>query len=223
MKTIKIIAILCLLCTTYASSQTLNWENHQGFKGHIVSLNFGWDYASTWGIGYGYQLNSSLPIVLKADFSTPFGKTNFDDFKVKMGAEIQWFKKGAFAISTEIDGVFRRYENPHTRLLNFGSYMSAIAGYYKPKWFVAGEFAFDKAIVTHVKNSAAMREFYPGIVDGWYDPATGGNFSYGIQAGYTLKQNDLTLRLGKVIAQDFETEPTVPLYFALGYNRRFGQ
>src|SRR5688572_5552650 len=161
MKTFKIIIAACILTSTFAGAQSLNWENQQAFRGHIVSLNVGWDYASTWGIGYGYQMNSSLPVILKADFSTPFGNTNFDDFKVKLGAQVQWFKKGAFAFSTEIDGVFRRYENPHARLLNFGSYMCATAGYYKPKWFVAGDFAFDKAVVTHIKNSAAMKEFYP--------------------------------------------------------------
>ena len=224
MKTIKIIIAAALIFTVSGiNAQTLNWQNHEQIKSQIISLNIGWDYASTWGIGYGYQLNTKLPIVLKGEFSSPSGKNLFDDFKVKLGAQIRWFKAGDFCFSTEVDGVFRRYENDYARLLNFGSYMSGTFGYYKPKWFVAADGGFDKAIVTHVKNSTAMKENYPGAQDGWYQPATGGNFFYGLQAGYTLKNSDLTLKAGKVIEQDLKTEPMVPLYFQIGYNRRIGR
>ena len=40
-----------------------------------------------------------------------------------------------------------------TGLLNFGSDMSGIIGYYRAHFFVAGEAGFDKAIVTHFKHS----------------------------------------------------------------------
>ena len=106
-------------------------------------------------------------------------------------------------------------------MLNFGSDLSATAGYYKPKWLVAGEFGFDKALVTHFKHTNAFRENFPEVKDGWYQPATGGNFYYGVQAGYSFGANDITLNAGKVIQQDFKTEPTIPFYVQIGYNRKF--
>ena len=49
-----------------------------------------------------------------------------------------------------------------------------------------------------------------------------GNFAYGIQTGLVLGQkNDLNLKIGRVISQNFKTEPTLPFYFQLGYNCRF--
>ena len=99
--------------------------------------------------------------------------------------------------------------------------MSGIVGYYRPKWFVAGEFGFDKAIVTHFRHSKAYKDQYPGVVDGWYEPATGGNLYYGLQAGFSFRKQDIFLRAGKILTQDYKTTPMVPIYGQLGYNIKF--
>ena len=65
-----------------------------------------------------------------------------------------------------------------------------------------------------------MKRNYPAIVDGWYVP-TGGNFNYGIISGYTFKNNEVYIKTGKIVTQDFKATPTLPLYLQLGYNRRF--
>lgn len=70
-----------------------------------------------------------------------------------------------------------------------------VIGLYKTRWFVAGETGFDKAIVTHFKHSDLYKENSPLVQDGWYQPATGGNFYYGVQTGYSFKTADLTLKL----------------------------
>ena len=111
--------------------------------------------------------------------------------------------------------------NDFVRLVNFGSDMSGIVGYYRPKWFVAGEFGFDKAIVTHFRHSKAYKDQYPGVVDGWYEPATGGNLYYGLQAGFSFRKQDIFLRAGKILTQDYKTTPMVPIYGQLGYNIKF--
>ena len=65
-----------------------------------------------------------------------------------------------------------------------------------------------------------MRENNPSVRDGWYVP-TGGNFFYGIQSGVSFGRNDLHVSVGKSVTQDFKTTPAPPLYFQIGYNRRF--
>ncbi|WP_233431360.1 hypothetical protein [Flavobacterium tructae] len=219
MKTILLISIFIFsifIGKTY--SQTLNWENLKENQKHILNVNAGWEHSFVYGLAYGYHLKTKLPIVVEASFSLPSGETVFDDFKSKIGGQINLYQINHFRFNAAIHGIYRRYENPLVTLQNFGADATAIIGYYKPKWFAAGEFGFDKAIATHFKNSAIYKEVYPDVKNGWYEPSTGGNFNYGIQAGYSFRRSDLTLRLGKVITQDFKTEPLIPLYFQLGYN-----
>lgn len=224
MKTTKIILLIASvlgLGNIAGFSQNFNWESLGADQRHILNVNAEYDFAFGYGVGYGYHLKTKIPVVLNVVHSQSAGDEIFDDFKTKLGGQIRLYRINHFHIAAKIQGVFRRFENDYVTLVNFGSDMSAIAGYYKPKWFVAGEFGFDKAIVTHFKHTALSREEFPDIKDGWYEPATGGNFYYGIQTGYSFGRNDLTLKAGKVIQQDFETKPAIPLYLQLGYTRRF--
>lgn len=216
----KILIVLFISIAVNSFSQNINWRNLTKEQKHIVSINIGLDYGTTIGVGYGYQLNTKLPIVLNAEYSMPFGKRTFDDFKTKIGLQAEVIKIGSFSTTVKAYGVFRRFENDNARFLNFGSDFSAVSGYYKSKWYVAGEFGFDKAIVTHIKHSDIIREYYPEIKNGWYIP-TGGNFFYGIQSGFSFGRNDLNLKIGKLTTQDFETTPSLPYYTQFSFNRRF--
>jgi hypothetical protein len=231
MKNLQIIIVLIvalLFNKNISFSQTLNWASLQKEQRNIINANAGYDFAFTYGIGYGRILNAkfpllktTFPIVLGVEHSQPAGKNLVDDFKTKLGGQIRLYEINNFHFTAKVQGLFRRFENDYVRLLNFGSDMSAIVGYYKPKWFVSGEFGFDKAIVTHFKHSDMFKENFPSVKNGWYEPATGGNFYYGLQTGFSLKANDITLKVGKVVQQDFKTDPTIPYYFQLGYSRRF--
>ena len=221
MKTVLIFSML--LSASLAGAQTVNWarQAETGPK-HLLHLNTGLNYGLTFGAGYGYQVSTGmLPILLQADYSFPSGEKVLDDFKTRIGGQIRLYEINNFHFSAEVLGVFRRYENDFARLLNFGADMSGIVGYYRPKWFVAGEFGFDKAIITNFKHTQAYREIYPQVKDGWYEPATGGNFHYGLQTGITIRKTGITLKAGRLITQDFSTAPLFPFYAQLGFNRRF--
>lgn len=217
MNTIRLAIIFCLITINFSHAQILNWASLQKEQRHIASINLGLDYGVTLGIVYGYQLKTKLPIVAGIEYSLPSGKKIGDDFKTKVGGQIRWIRVGDFQFSTKVQGVFRRFENSYVRLNSFGSDLSGVMGYYKPKWFLAGEVGFDKAIVTHFKHSDLMKENFP-TKDGWYNPATGGNFYYGVQSGFSWRSHDLTIKVGKIITQDFKTEPLLPFYVQLGYN-----
>jgi len=199
-------------------SQEINWYNLQNDQRHLINVNAGLDYGISFGARYGYHLQSAIPAMLILDFSIPSGEKLVDDFKTRVGGYIRLYEADHFQFSAKILGVFRRYQNSYARLLNFGSDMGVTAGYYKRKWFVAGEAGFDKAIVTHFKHSALYKQNFPSVQDGWYEPATGGNFYYGVQAGLSLKRNDLYLKAGKILTQDFSTTPMVPFHLQIGYN-----
>jgi len=222
MKKLNIIIafIAIVFCIPKVNAQIINW-NTVGNTKHILNANFGLDYSLSYGIGYGYKLNTKLPLIINANFSMPSGEKLFDDFKTKIGGQILLLNTSNFRGAVAIQGIYRRHETELVRLQNFGSEMKGTFGYYKSKWFVAAEVGFDKAIVTHFKHSQEFREnVYAEVVDGWYEPGTGGNFSYGLQTGYSFKKTDVTLNLGKMISQDFKTAPLLPFYLNLGFNYR---
>jgi hypothetical protein len=214
------IILFVLMISKTSSAQQINWRSLNSNQPHIVNVNMGWDYATGAGIGYGQKLNTGMPIILNIEYSFPFGDHLFDDFKTKLGGQAEILHIDQFSVSVKAYGIFRRYENNFARLLNFGSAFSTNFGYYKSNWYIAGEVGFDKAIATNIKNSEEMKTMYPDVQDGWYLP-TGGNFNYGIVSGYSFKNNDLYVKIGRTVTQDFKTAPTVPWYMQIGYNWRF--
>ncbi len=216
----RLLAVLLFSASLNLFSQNINWKSLSKEQKHLVNISIGLDYSTTLAFGYGYQLNTKLPIVLNTELSLPFGNKPFDDLKTKLGGQVEVLSIGDFSTTAKVYGVFRRYGSENARFLNFGSEFTAVSGYYKPTWHIAGEFGFDKAIVTNVKHGDRMKEYNPSIKDGWYIP-TGGNFFYGIQSSYSFGNNDLNLNVGRNIEQDFKTNNFVPYYLKLGYVRKF--
>lgn len=216
-----IITIIALGLFQTVKGQTINWKTIDSSK-HIVTAGFEWDYSLSYSAGYGYKLNTKLPIVLSLNFTKASGENLLDDFKTKIGGQIVLLNQPTLKGVITLNGIYRRFENDLVRLQNIGSELKGTFGYYKPKWLVACEVGFDKAILTHFKHSDTYKkDIYQNVKDGWYEPATGGNFSYGLQTGYSFKKSDITLNFGKVITQDFKTTPLIPFYLRLGYNYKF--
>lgn len=202
-------------------SQTFNWAHLPTRQ--AVNFNISAYHAINAGFGYAYRLSSTQPLFLLADFSVPAGKNLADDYKFRSGISKGIWEKKNFKINASALALFRRYENPYARLLNFGIDLSATGGLYKKHWFLAGNLGFDKAIITHFRHTALYKENFPGVRDGWYEPATGGNVYYGIQTGWSFVNQDLYLKLGKLTQQDFKTTPMLPFYAELGFNLRIGK
>ena len=216
-----IIATIALLgMAASACAQNINWQAFKPEQKHLLHLQTGWDYGLTFGIGYGRKFDTKLPVLANIEYSFPAGERLFDDFKTRIGAQVEVLRRGSFSATVKAYCPIRRYENSLVTLFNFGSEFSGVAGFYRRKWFVAGEFGFDKAIATHVKHSPSALESYSGLQNGWYVP-TGGNYSFGLQTGFSFRANDISLKAGKVVSQGFKTTPFVPYFAQLAYQRRF--
>ena len=217
---IIILSTLLALLSSQSNAQTLNWKALENSK-HIINAGIGWDYSISYNVGYAYQVKAKAPIVLAANFSIPSGENLLDDFKTKIGGQAVLLNKSNLKGTITLNGIFRRYENPLVRLNNFGAELKGSFGYYKPKWFVAGELGFDQATFTHFKHSETYKEtIFSEVKDGWYEPVSGGNFKYGIQTGYSFKKSDITFDIGMVKTQDFKSSPLIPYYLMVGYNYR---
>ncbi|MFB9077806.1 hypothetical protein ACFFLS_00165 [Flavobacterium procerum] len=210
--------ILSFLNAQILQAQTLNWENLKKEEKHILNANIGWEHGMVLGLNYNYHFRTEIPLMAEITLSIPSGSDFLDDFKTKLGGQINFYKTDNFRFNASLHAIYRRYENPLVVLQNFGADAALVLGYYKPRWFVAGEFGFDKAIATRFKHLEIYKEVYPEAKNGWYEPATGGNFNFGIQSGYSFSESELILRAGKAMTQDFKTTPLIPFYLQLGYN-----
>lgn len=202
------------------NAQVINWETISKQKMHLLHTNIGAEYGLTAGMGYHRLVSvKNIPLWLGGEFSIPLGSELTDDFKVKLGAQIRLVTFKHFQFSARVQGVSRRYHNQSVTLFNFGSDFAVTLGYYRKHWFLGAEAGFDKAIVTHFKHSDWYKKnSYGNVQDGWYEPATGGNFYYGLQGSYSMKKMDFTLKAGKVLQQDFKSQPLLPFYGQIGVN-----
>lgn len=207
----------------YTQAQNINWENVSSQQKHLLNANFGADFGITVGIGYHYLLYSkNLPIYIGGEFSTPFGKTIADDYKTKLGIQIRLLKIKNFIFSGRIQGVARHHQSTLIQLFNFGGDFAGTLGYYRKHMFLGAEIGFDKAIVTNFEHSLWYKDnIYSDVQNGWFEPATGGNFYYGLQGGVSLKKIDISVKIGNVLQEDFKTKPLLPFYGNLGVNFRF--
>ena len=131
-----------------------------------MNASFGLDHSVSYGVGYGYKLNTERPIVLNANFSLPAGENPFDDLKTKIGGQICLVNKSNFVGSISILGIYRKYQTQLVRLQNFGSDIKGTFGFYKLSWYTSAEIGFDKAIVTHFKHTQKYRnEIYADVVE----------------------------------------------------------
>ena len=218
----KIIAVIIVMVVAEVGySQNINWRSLCEDQRSYIQFNFGYDFGVTAQLGYSRSFTLIKPVMMGVDISIPMGSNLVDDFKVKLGGQIEVVEIQGFSASVKIMSNFRRYQTELVRIVSFGSDFAFVTGYYSPTWHAAGEFGFDKAITAHLKHSGIMRNYFPAIKDGWYVP-TGGHFYYGIQGGKTIGESlDLTLRLGATKAQFNDEDAVLPYYLQLGLGMRF--
>jgi len=227
MKTITLKSLLIITAVSFIQNkiyaQVINWKNVSKQNKHLLHINAGAEYGVTAGFGYHHLLPvKKFPLWIGGEFSVPAGNGLTDDFKVRLGTQIKLVAFNHFQFSGRVQGLARRYHNQSVTLFNFGSDFAGTLGYYRKHWFWGTEAGFDKAIVTNFKHTEWFkRNIYNNVQDGWYEPATGGNFYYGLQGGYSMKKIDISLKAGKLLQQDFKSQPLLPFYGQLGVNFRF--
>ena len=221
MKRIAVVMMLAMALAAMGYAQNINWRSLNQDQRNIVQLNFGYDFGVTSQLAYNRSVEFFRPMVLGLDYSFPMGNNLTDDFKVRVGGQMEIVEVGGFSATLKIMGNLRRFQNALASVVSFGSDFAVLAGYYAPAWYAAGEFGFDKSITSYLKHSDLMKADFPGIRDGWYIP-TGGHYYYGIQAGKTIGDSyDLSLRLGATRAQDSDENAMLPYYVQMGFGIRF--
>ena len=183
--------------------------------GNRVYTEFGLDPALVTTVGYGRVVPLfGHPFLLGGDVG--IGAAGFEpsDFRARLQATTAIVRWRSLYLTGSAAFITRGTENSVYRGLNFGSDFTATGGVYRPGWFVAGEFGFDKAIITHVTHSDWYRNLYPDAKDGWYLTG-GGTFHYGLTAGVALGRMELAGRAGWRRTEQFN-DLAPPMYVSLG-------
>lgn len=218
-KTILLI-IMAAALVRVGHAQTLNWATLKDNRSNLAYASYGYDFGVTAQMGYGRTIQTIRPLLVTLDYSMPMGKQWIDDFKIRLGAHVEFLEKNGFSVSGKAMGNFRRHQMSLVRMVSFGGEFALVAGYFKPTYHAAVELSSDGAVVTHMKHSRLMKSVYSQIHDGWY-LNNGVHYFYGIQAGKTLGDAyELTLKLGKTNARG-NHEDVLPAYVQLGINKRF--
>lgn len=221
MKAINI-TIGLLLSAVVCNNAAAQWNVARYDAGqNRVFTTIGLDPALVTSVGYARV----LPVLghnfqLAADAGVVAAGVDTRDFRTRVDLQssiLQWRSLRLVGSATFIT---RGTENSIYRGLNFGADFTGIAGVYRSRWFAAGQFGKDKAIITHIRHSDWYRDnYYSDAKDGWYLDA-GGTYHYGLLSGIAIGRTELVGRAGFLRTEDFNSL-TPPMYASLGLGFAF--
>jgi hypothetical protein len=160
------------------------------------------------------------PFQLAGDVGVVAAEWDTRDFRARLDAFTSLLRWRSLHLTGSAAFITRGTSNSIYDGLNFGADFTGALGVHRHRWFAAGEFGFDKAVITHITHSEWYRQyFYPEAKDGWYLTG-GGTFHYGLAAGVTLGPTELVARYGWRRTERFG-ELTPPMYASLGIGLGF--
>ena len=216
-RTSSITAGALLLSALVARDAAAQWnvarlETHP----NRVYATFGLDPAFVATTGYGRVIRLyGHDFQLTADIGLATAQLDTRDFRARVGTQTSLLRWRSLHLTGSATFITRGTENSIYKALDFGADLTGALGLYRRRWFVAGEFGKDKAIITHVTNSAWYKTYiYPDAKDGWYLDA-GGTLHYGLAAGLALGAMEIVARAGWLRTETWD-QMSPPVYASVG-------
>jgi hypothetical protein len=222
MKTTLRFVVALVLSALAAREVAAQWNAaRSGAERNQLYTTFGLDPALVASVGYQRTIpvfKQNVWVAVEAGVVAP----DFDarDFRTRVQIRTTLAHWQSVHLLVSAAFLTRGTENSVHRAFNFGADVTGTLGVYRPSWFVAGEFGFDKAVITHITHTDWYRTyFYPEAKDGWYLNA-GGTHHYGASAGVAIGALELSAKGGWRMTEDFN-QLTPPLYASVGLGVRF--
>jgi len=222
MRHISSITLGVVLSALVARDAAAQWNVARfGSERNRVYTTFGLDPALVTSVGYGRVVPLfNHDFQLTGDAGVVTARLDTRDFRARLGTQTSVVRWRSLHLAGSATFIARGTENSIYRAFNFGADLTGTAGLYRQRWFAAGEFGKDKAIITHLTNSEWYRtHFYPDAKDGWYLDA-GGTYHYGVVSGIALGSAELVGRAGWLRTERFN-DMMPPLYATVGLGLGF--
>ena len=224
MRRISSMALALLLSALATRGAAAQWNvarfgAGEGIERNRVYTTFGLDPAMITSLGYGRVVPMyGHDFQFTGDVGVVTARTDTRDFRARVGTQTSLVRWRSMQLAGSATFITRGTDNSIYRGLNFGADVTGSLGVYRQRWFGAGDFGLDKAIVTHVKHTDWYRtHFYPDAKDGWYLDA-GGTYHYGVTGGLALGRSELVGRFGWRRTERFnEVLPAVYATVGLGF------
>jgi hypothetical protein len=150
---------------------------------------------ATAGIGRVLSVGQR-PLLAYLESSIAMGDLDLRDYRARLGVQASMLSWRDMRLTGNVAFVTRGTRNPIFDATSMGADVGGTIGMYRPRWFVAGEAGYDKAIITHLAHSDQYRtQYYADAKDGWYID-TGGIRRFGLVGGISRGRWDLVLRAG---------------------------
>ncbi|MCR9252836.1 MAG: hypothetical protein NXI20_20605 [bacterium] len=215
----KLLIIIFTVAFGSLKAQEVNWRALNTESKHLVGLSFNADFTTSYGVSYAYKTKIKQPVLVGAEMQLPFGKKTFDDWKLIINAQTELWHSDNLSLAVKPFLIGRRYESAAAKLYNIGAGGMATFGFTRANWGIATEIGVDHSFASRITNGN-LKEYYPEIQDGWYS-STGGNFIFNLKANWEIKQNQLFVKIGKIVGNNFEDNPTLPFFADISINRLF--
>jgi hypothetical protein len=216
------IAVALAVMPAAARDVAAQWNvERYGAERNQMYATFGLDPAVVASFGYGRvvpMLGRNWQFGVEGGLAAP----DYDrrDFRARVQIRTTVLQWRSLRLVGSMAFISRGTQNSIYRAFSFGSDFTGTLGVYRRSWFLAGEFGFDKAEVTHITHSEwYRRHYYPEAKDGWY-LNTAGTFHIGATGGVALGRLELGLRAGWLQTENFN-DLTPPMYAGLGLGVRF--
>jgi hypothetical protein len=217
MRHISSITLGVVLSALAARDATAQWNVARfDTERNRVYTTFGLDPALVTSVGYGRVVPLfNHDFQLTGDAGVVTARLDTRDFRARLGTQTSVVRWRSLHLAGSATFIVRGTENSIYKAFNFGADFTGTAGLYRRRWFMAGEFGKDKAIITHLTNSEWYRtHFYPDAKDGWYLDA-GGTYHYGVVSGAALGRTEVVARAGWLRTERFD-DMMPPMYASVG-------
>ena len=185
---------------------------------------FNCEFDPVFAVVGGYARNFEIKAInrsltLTGDITLPIFLLDLKHYRIEIGTRIAFFNWKKWNVLNRFGIINKGTDNP----VYSGNLLSTeegfLFGYFSNKWFVAGEFDYEKFLLTHIKHTNWYKDdVHADAKDGWYS-STGGKFTFGLQGGYLIKGKfEITLRSGVYMTEGFNLPPGAPFFANIGLN-----
>ncbi len=206
-----------LLSALLARDATAQWNVARlGINANRVYATYGLDPAFVGTVGYGRVIRLyGHDFQLTGDVGLATAQLDVRDYRARVGVQTSLVRWRSLHVTGSMTALARGTDNSIYQAFSWGADFTGTVGVYRHRWFAAAEMGKDKAVITHITNSAWYRTyFYPDAKDGWYLDA-GGTIHYGVAAGVALGPMEVAARLGWLRAENWD-QMMPPMYATVG-------